>query len=143
MSLNAFSVGRDVTLNVVTPTGPVTFSLITKFTAKIDTTDKKIKGIDGLTRFLRFFDGWSGSFEIERQNSNADDYFAALEAAYYAGQTENTATITETITEPSGATTQYQYGGVLMKLEDAGEWSGDNTVKQKVSFVASRRIKLA
>jgi len=31
---------------------------------------------------------------------------------------------------------------VLLKLEDAGDWAGDATVKQKLSFVASRRVKV-
>jgi hypothetical protein len=52
-------------------------------------------------------------------------------------------TITETIAEVSGAITQYRYLGALLKLDDAGDYAGDATVKQKVSFVCSRRVKVA
>ncbi len=38
---------------------------------------------------------------------------------------------------------QYQYVGVVFKLDDAGSWEGDKTVKQKISFVAEQRIKLS
>lgn len=143
MPLNGFSVGRDVSLDIVTPTGPIRFSMVTKFMSKQDLVDKKIKGLDGITRHLRFPDGWTGSFEIERQDSTADDYFAAQEENYYQGQNELPCTITETIQEVNGSITQYRYVGVLLKFEDAGEWKGDESVKQKVSFVSARRQKVA
>jgi hypothetical protein len=143
MPLNGFSVGRDIATNIQTPTGSLNLSLITKFSAKPETTDKKIKGIDGRTRHLIFPDGWTGSFEVERQDSTVDDFFAAQEASYFAGQNLLPSTITETITEVSGATTQYQFTGVILKLDDAGDWAGDDSVKQKITFMAETRIKLA
>lgn len=143
MPVNSFSVGRDVTLVIVTPSGPLSLNLITMFQSSPEMAEVKVKGLDGITRHARFFDGWRGSFNVERQDSTVDDYFAQLEANYYAGINEQPATITETITEVSGAVTQYRYLNVLFKLDDAGGWSGDQTVKQKLSFVAARRVKIA
>ena len=143
MPINNFSVGRDVTLTIVTPSGPLNLNLITGFGASPEMPDVKVKGLDGITRHARFFDGWRGKFDLERSDSTVDDYFAQLEANYYAGINEQPATITETITEPNGAVTQYRYLNVLMKLDDAGEWRGDATVKQKISFVSARRNKIA
>jgi hypothetical protein len=80
---------------------------------------------------------------VERQDSTLDDFWAQFEANYYAGISEQGMTLTETITEPSGAVSQYRYVEVLLKLEDAGSWEGDKTVKQKASFVAARRLKVA
>lgn len=143
MPVNGFSVGRDVSLDITGPSGPLRFNLITKFSSKQSTKENAVKGLDGITRPVRFFDGWTGSLDIERQDATIDDYFSQLEANYYAGINEASVTITETITEVSGAVTQYRYMGVLLKLDDAGDWSGDATVKQKLSFVASRRVKVA
>ncbi len=143
MPINGFSVGRDVTLNVITPGGPIPFGLVTKFSSKPVVSEAKVKGLDGVTRHVRFPDGWQGSFDCERQDSTLDDYFAQIEANYYAGLDEKPCTITETITETTGAITQYRYIGVLFKLDDAGEWEGDKTVKQRLSFVAEQRIKVA
>lgn len=143
MPLNGFSVGRDVSLDIIGAAGPLRFSLITGFSCKPDITDQKIKGLDGITRHVRFPDGWAGSFDVTRQDSTIDDYFAQIEANYYAGMNEQPCTITETITEVSGAVTQYRYLQVLLKLDDAGSWQGDQTVKQKVSFVAARRVKVS
>ena len=143
MPQNGFTVGRDVSLDIIGPSGPLRFNLITKFTSKQEVKDQKIKGLDGITRPVRFFDGWSGGFELERQDSTVDDYFCQLEDNYYAGLNEASVTITETITEVSGAVSQYRYVGVLLKLDDAGDKSGDATVKQKLSFISSRRLKVA
>ena len=143
MPVNSFSVGRDVTLTIVTSSGPLNLNLITGFGCSPEMAEVKIKGLDGITRHARFYDGWRGKFDIERSDSTVDDYFAQLEANYYAGINEQPATITETITEVSGAVTQYRYLGVLFKLDDAGEWRGDATVKQKLSFVARQRLKIA
>lgn len=143
MPVNNFSVGRDVSLDIVGPSGPIRFSLITNFNSKQASKENTVKGIDGITRPVRFFDGWTGSFSVERQDSTVDDYFTQLENNYYAGINEGSVTITETITEPNGAITQYRYTGVLLKLDDAGSWAADNTVKQSISFMASRRLKVA
>lgn len=142
MPINGFSVGRDLALDITSAEGPLRFGLITKFTSKPDSTDEKIKGLDGRTRHVRFPEGWSGSFEMERQDAQIDRYFAKLENDYYAGANEEPCTITETRTEPDGSLSQYRYEGVLLKLEEAGDWEGAKTVKQKLSFVASRRTQI-
>lgn len=143
MPLNSFTVGRDITINVVTPSGALNLTLITDFQSKQETINTKIKGLDGVTRPLRFFDAWGGSMMLERQDSTLDDYFSQLEANYYAGLSEGPVSITETIQENSGALSQYRYLNVLLQFDDAGAYRGDATVKQSVSFVASRRIKIA
>lgn len=143
MPLNGFSVGRDVSLDIVGPTGPLRFNLITNFSSKQEAKTQMVKGLDGISRPVRFFDGWTGGFSLERQDSTVDDYFAQIEANYYAGLNEASVRIVETITEVSGAVTQYRYEGVLLKLDDAGDKAGDSTVKQKLSFMASRRVKVA
>jgi len=143
MPVNGFTVGRDVTLTVIDGSGsPLPLGLITNFTSKQETTEQKVKGLDGITRPVKFYDGWSGSFDIERQDSTVDNYFAGLEEDYYAGISEKPSSITETITEVDGSVSQYKYQGVLLKLDDAGGKSGDKTVAQKLSFYASRRIKM-
>lgn len=144
MSQNGYSLGRDVTLAIILSNGSsLQLGKITKWTAKQDTSHQKIKGIDGITDHLRFYEGWSGSFDVERRSPDLDVYFAALEANYYAGLDEQPATLQQTITEPNGQVSQYRFERVLLKYDDAGDWSGDKAVSQKVSFQATRRIKQA
>ncbi len=143
MPVDGFSAGRDVTLTIVTASGPLDLNLITSFSARPEYAEVKVKGIDGVTRHVRFPDGWMGTFDVERADSTLDDYFAGQEAAYYAGVNEQPGTLTETITEVDGSVSQYRYTKVLLKFDDPGSWAGDQTVKQKLGFVASRRVKVA
>jgi hypothetical protein len=144
MSQNGYSIGRDVTIVVILPDGStLNLGKVTKWTAKQDSTDQKIKGLDGITDHLRFYEGWSGSFEMERLGPDLDQYFARLEANYYAGTDEPPATLQQTIVEPSGQVSQYRFERVLMKYDDAGDWAGDKSVTQKVSFLATRRTQQA
>lgn len=139
MPQNGYSVGRDISLTVTTSDGPKTFSEITGFASKQETSKEKIKRLDGVTDALRFFDGWSGSFDIERTDSSVEDYFIKLEANYFSGINEIPATILETISNPDGSTSQYRYERVIMSLDQAGDWKGDSSVKIKVSFEAARK----
>ncbi|CBJ38333.1 conserved protein of unknown function [Ralstonia solanacearum CMR15] len=143
MPIQGYSVGRDYTLVFQTSTGALQPNKITEFKAQQDVNDVKVKRLDGITDHVRFFDGWSGSFNVERQDPTLDNYFAQLEANYYAGINEQPAQIYETINEANGAISQFRYDGVLMSLADSGTRAGDATVKQSVNFVASRRVKVA
>lgn len=143
MPLNSYTVGRDISLNIIGPSGPLSFSQIVGFQSKPDTTDQKIKGLDGVTRHLRFPDGWSGKFDLERQDSTLDDYWAQLENNYYAGLNETPISITETIREVNGSISQYRYVDVLLTLDDAGTFAGDKSVKQSLKFVSARRLKVS
>ena len=142
MPQNGISIGRDIALNVVTSKGPISLGIVTGFKSKQDTTESRVKGIDGISRHLRFFDGWSGSFDVERTGATVDNYFTQLEADYYAGLNEGPVTITETITEPDGSLSQFRHTGVYLRLEDNGSYSGDSSVKQSIGFKSSRKLKL-
>lgn len=145
MPVNDFNVGKDVSLDIDNGDGPVTFTLVTGFNARQDTVDIKEKGIDGIPRHLTLPDGWSGQFQITRQKDDVDQFFQNLEDQYYAEGDTNmpTMTINQTIAEPNGNVSQYRYEGVQVKLEDAGEWGADTTVKLRVGFVASRRKRVS
>lgn len=143
MPVNDFSVGRDITLDIITPQGPARFKLRKTFAAKQDTNDIREKGLDGIVRHLILPDGWSGTFEFARQDAEVDRFFSRLENDYFAGLNIPAMTITETISEPTGARSQFRYEGVMLKLDDAGEWKGDSTVPQRISWVASRRRQVA
>ena len=144
MPTDNFSTGRDLTLTIVTPeVGPLTFNLITAFTAKPITDTQSPMGIDGIPRHVVFLKGWQGSLMIERQDSTFDDYFAVQEGNYWAGVAQQTASITETIAEQAGNVTQWRYTQVLLIPDDMGEYRGDATVKQSLHFLASKRLKIA
>lgn len=143
MPTNDFTTGRDVNLVIVTPqVGPISLNLITGFSAKQITTTESPNGLDGVIRHVRFYKGWQGSFNLTRRDSTLDDYFALCEAQYWDGVSESPASITETIQERAGGTSQWRYTGVLLSFDDAGDFRGDTTVAQAVSFIASKKLKV-
>lgn len=144
MPANGFNIGKDATLDVVSSTsGPLRPTILTDFTFKQMTTGLESKAADGVNRFAEVPTGWEGTLSFDRGNSALDDYVAQAEASYYAGAPGDVITITQTVQEVSGAITQYRYTGVALKYEDAGDWGGEKIVKQKLSWKASRRIKVA
>lgn len=143
MPMNNFSLGRDVSLDIAASNGQiVSFNLVTSFDKKQMTNKIKIKGIDGVTRYLEVPDGWEGSIDVTRGDRRLDDYVDQLEADYYAGKNVQAQSITETISEPDGAISQWRYEGVMFRLDDGGKFEGDKEVKQKLSWCASRRRKV-
>jgi hypothetical protein len=139
MPVNGFSVGKDVSLTVTTSSGPLTMTGLNSFTAKPLFTDLKSKRLDGMTYFGEIPDGWTGSFKLDRLGPAVDTFFATAEAAYYAGQNIPAGTIQEVILEADGTTTTWQYTGVVLKLDDAGDWKGDARVEQTITFNATTR----
>lgn len=139
MPVNSYSTGRDLILSIVAGGTRLQFQGLTSFRSKQDTIESVVTKIDGVNDHQRFFKGWSGSFMFERQSGLIDKYFNQLEANYYVGITENPVYIQEIVSENGGGFSKYLYEKVLLKLDDAGEWAGDKTVKQSISFIASRR----
>lgn len=139
MPVNGLSVGRDITLTFTNNQGTITTNRIKMFSCKQKTSNRETAALDGINRHINIPMGWEGNFEMERVSRVIDDYFANQEAIYYSGQNVPTITITETITEPDGSVSQYQFVGVVMSLESAGEWKADDYVTQKVAFSAQQR----
>lgn len=143
MPANGFNVGRDHVLDINTSRGILRQAIRTGFMLKQLTDSLESKAADGVNRFAELPAGWEGSFDFDRGSSELDDYFAAAETDYYGGLGQDAITITETVTEVNGSLSQYRLTGVALKYDDGGEKGGAKLVKQKVSFKASRRLKVA
>lgn len=139
MPVNNYSTGKDITLIVVASGGIITFPGLTSFRSKQDTTESVITKMDGVNEHIRWFKGWSGAFSLERRSSAVDYYFNQLEANYYVGISELPVFIQQINVEADGTISSFLYEKVLLKYDDAGEWAGDKTVTQSLSFIASRR----
>lgn len=142
MAANGLSTGIDHKLTFTDINGVQNFVILENFTVKEDATMDKVVAMDGTVRHPKFHVGWSGSFTLQRASNVMDNYIALQEASYYQGTDQLPITITETISEPSGVVSTYQYTNVVIVLDDAGNWSGTEIVRQRISFMASRRQEL-
>lgn len=142
-TFGVLNIGKDVVLDVIGPSGQtIAINITTSFTAKQDAKMLDSKGLDGINRVAAIPDTWSGDFTVDRSGTGVDDLFAAIEAQYFNTGVLNNYRITQTIQEAGGAISQYRFDGVALSLADAGDWKGDAFVKQKISWKASKRLKL-
>ncbi len=142
MPSNTFSVGRDCQLVVMGPFGRVDLSHVTGFESRQLTAPIRVDRIDGSQLAAELPKGWDGTFEIERGSSIVDDFIARIEAAYMNGSAVPTGTLYQYVQETDGSTSTYQYQAVVFKLTQAGQWRGDQSVKQRLDFFASRRTRV-
>lgn len=142
MPYNTFSVGHDCQLVVMGPFGRVDLAFVTGFEAQQMTQSVRVDRLDGVQLGAELPRGWSGIFTLDRGSPAADDFIAAIEQAYYAGQSIAAGTLYQYVNEPDGSTSTYQFSGVVFKLASAGIYRGDAPVAQKLEFFASSRVSV-
>jgi hypothetical protein len=142
MPVNNFTTGRDIALVIQLATGPLTLQL-TDFGAKAKTTTLESKTLDGIKQHAYIPDGYDLSFKIDRQDTSADDFWAAFEAQYFGGANQVAGIIYQTIRESDGSVSQWRFTNVVVKLDNLGDYSGDKKVEQSFSGMASQRIRVS
>jgi hypothetical protein len=142
MSGSMFSLGRDTQVVVLGAYGRVDLAHVTGFEARQVTASVRISRIDGSQLGAELPKGWEGQFELERGNSAVDEFIAQLEADQLNGQSPAPGTMYQYITEADGSTSTYQHTNVVFKLASAGQWRGDQSVKQRLEFFASSRVSV-
>ncbi len=113
--------------------------------------------------------GWEGEFQTDRRGPELESLFAAIEQGFYAGggipwsipgplatvtdpatgktttaQTNNPAPgkLYQYVRERNGGLSTYEFVGLTMQLDDAGRYSGNDVVRQRISFFASFRNEI-
>jgi len=141
MPVNNFSLGHDVQVTIydASTQSIVQFPAQTGWQANPIYKNLKSGPLNGPPIFAEVPDGWRGSFDFDRTNNSIDIYFANFEAAYYNGGNPLDGSITETIQEADGTTTQFVYEGVSMRLANSGQWRASEKVTQRIDWSASQR----
>jgi hypothetical protein len=144
MANNSFSIGHDVSLDIVDiVTGKqVVFPLVTGFAPDPITKQITSEPLNGPPLFAENPNGWKGTIDFDRTDSSIDIWFANREAAYYRGVSQFNVTITQTIQEKDGSVTQFRYPNVALKLADAGKWKASDKVSMRIDWMASTRIQV-
>ncbi len=143
MPINDMSVGKDVTIDIVTSYGLASFTITTGFQAKPRYADVKSVGLDGTAREGYVPVGYDIVLKLDRGDSSVDDFFAQIEADYFNGINQIAGTITETIANPDGSVSQYRYEGVQLSCADLGDKTGDKLIQMEIKGFAGRRKKVA
>src|SRR4051812_39444936 len=145
MTVNQFTTGKDISVQLNTSYGPLLIraTAILGFKRSPETTKLRSKGLDGVVRNAVIPDSWKGSITIDRLDQTVDNWWAQVEADYFANRGSAPGTIIERIREQDGTVTTWRFEGVCLTLDDAGDYAADKKVEQMLSFAASRRVKVS
>jgi hypothetical protein len=146
--LQQFNVGSDgssVVISITDAAGNVVsaeWTIETAFDSRQRTAQLESIAINGVPVFRDLEEGWEGTLGFDRGSSFLDDFIAAKEAARYDGQSPPSISIYQTISDPNGGSpSAYQFLGVTVREEDAGRYTGNAKVEQRLAWRASYRIK--
>lgn len=145
MPVNGFTVGRDTTVNMTGPNGTNIIlppDQVTNFDAKPLKREDVSRPLNSPPKFLYMPDGWRLTIEADRKDASLDQYMADVEQAFWAGAAVNAGTVFQTITEPDGSVTQWQYEGCQFWVEELGNYRADGKVAQRIEGAASRRRRV-
>lgn len=142
MASPTFNIGKDISIVINGPFGRVDFSHVTMFDAKPSIKTVKVNPLNSQPIARDIPDGWDFNITIERANSNADALQSAQETAFWAGVSLPTNAMYVYINETDGSQTTWQYNNCVMHLEDAGSYSQEKAVTQKLKGFSSQRIQV-
>lgn len=144
MPANAFTIGKDRTLDIIDPNlGPQRFKILTGFEAAPQYNSLESKGLDGVPRFDNTPHGHKLTFQLDRADGRAEKYFAGRERDYFNGLVVPLVSITETTTEIDGSVTVFRYTGVSLQLTSSGASRGDAITTQTIEGMASRKVQVS
>lgn len=141
-AIGSYSIGRDcniVLMHPLAPNGRVDIPNVTGFSAKQVTASVKSDRLDGQQLAAELPKGWTGEFHFDRGNVAVDALFAAIEAVWYFNGSVPVATVYQYIAEANGSVSTFEFTRAALKYTDAGAWTGDQIVKQQISFEAAAR----
>ena len=141
---NGFSIGQDNSVVLIDSIlGRVDFSIVTDFDVKETSKTVSVMPMSGPELRDEIPQGWEGSFGVDRATTAVDDYFATRAATFFATGRLPLIKMYQYIQEVNGTTSTWECNGVSLKLGDGGKFAGAEVVKQKISWFASTRIRIA
>jgi len=105
--------------------------------------DIKSMPYNGPPRYGYVPDGYKIDFNITRTGSIIEDFMVAAEASFNAGNVQSPGFLNETIINPDGSVSRYQYTNFVIFLTDHGDISRDKTVTLSLTGMASTKVQIA
>lgn len=131
-----FTVGKDIQIVLTGPTGNITLPKITGFHHEPQYEVAKSKVLDGPTRQFSLPDGHKITIKFDREDSQMDDFAAAMEAAYWAvGGFVPQFTLAAYVTERNGSTSRYNWPEFDITYKP-GEWKSGAPVSGQIDGFA-------
>lgn len=94
-------------------------------------------------RFGYMPDGFKIEFDIVRTDSSLEDYAVLQNQNVDRGVVMNPGFLNESVINPNGTTSRYQYTNFVWFVTDHGDISREKVVKIHVEGMASRKVQIA
>lgn len=139
------TVGRDYSIVFydVNSGQVVDFGDVQQFSINAQKHDIKSMPYNDVPRFGYINDGYKITFTITRVNPDLEDFQLAQTAAFNAGQHVKAGFLNETVNNPDGTVSRYQYTGFVFWLTDIGDVSREKNVQMKAEGYASDKVRIA
>ncbi|UGY15116.1 hypothetical protein HAP48_0042430 [Bradyrhizobium septentrionale] len=88
-------------------------------------------------------DGYKVDFTITRSGPTLEDFMVKSEANFNAGAVQKPGFLNESITNPDGSVSRYQYSNFVIFLDNHGNISRDKATTLTLTGMASTKIQIA
>lgn len=145
MSVNGMNVGVDYFITYYDSTSGALINLGDVQDVKIAALKHDIKSApyNQPPRYGFVPDGYKIDFTITRNGSSLEDLMVLLEANFNAGNVQGAGYLNETINNPDGSISRYQYKNFVVFLTSHGDISREKVVTLVLEGMASQKIKIA
>lgn len=104
--------------------------------------DLKSSPFNAPSRYAFAPDGYKIDFTITRTGSQLEDLAVLNEASYNNGQIQSPGFLNQTITNPDGSISRYQYTNFVVFLTDHGDVAREKVTTQTLEGMASQKIPM-
>ena len=145
MAVNNMSVGVDYTLSYYDSSSGklIDFGDVQNVTISAQKHDIKSAPYNKVPRYGYIPDGFQLSFTITRTGPVLEDLMVKFSANFNAGNVIGTGYLNQTIGNPDGSVSRYQYTNVVLFLTDHGDISREKVITLKLEGRASDKIAIA
>lgn len=143
--INNMTVGKDYSLAYYDADSQAIVDLGDVQNVKINAQKHDIKSqpYNDVPRYGYIPDGYKFSFTVVRTGPALEEFQLAANTRFNAGQASKAGFLNETVTNPDGSVSRYQYTGVVFWVGDIGEISREKPVQMQAEGYASDKVKLA
>ena len=145
MPVNGMNVGVDYTITYYDSTSGALINLGDIQDVKITALKHDIKSApyNQVPRYGFVPDGFKIDFTITRNGSTLEDLMVAFSASFNAGNVNGSGYLNETINNPDGSVSRYQYTGFVVFLTSHGDIAREKVVTLTLEGMASDKVKIA
>lgn len=145
MPVNGMNVGVDYTISFYDGTSGTLVNLGDVQNVKIVALKHDIKSMpyNDVPRYGYVPDGFKIDFSITRTGSDITDFMVKAAQNFNAGNVQKPGYLNETITNPDGSISRYQYTKFVVFLTDHGNIQRDAPVTLTLEGMASDKVQIA